>query len=244
MLPAFRLFAVKNPKWIFVNPAEAILTELIFSGFEEIEQLWRTTPERIFEQEILAAFIEDSGGIFRGVMDAATAERQDKATPDHEYIFGIDWAKHSDYTVIAVLDATTNELCHLDRFSQIDYQTQLGRLEGLFIRFEPHNIIAERNSMGEPLIEQLQRQGYPVQPFTTTNASKAEAVDALALAFERREIKIINEPSLIAELQAFESTRLPSGMLRYAAPEGMHDDTVVALMLAWHGVAHGHWFMV
>jgi hypothetical protein len=212
-------------------------------AFEEIEQLWRTTPDRIFEQEILAAFIEDSGGVFRGVMDAATADHQDQSTPEHEYIFGIDWGKHADYTVIAVLDATTNECVHLDRFSQIDYQTQLGRLEGLYIRFEPGTIIAERNSMGEPLIEQLIRQGYPVQPFTTTNASKAEAVDALALAFERREIKIINEPALISELQAFESTRLPSGMLRYAAPEGMHDDTVVALMLAWHGVAHRSWLI-
>ena len=213
-------------------------------AFSEIEQLWRTTPERIFEQEILAAFVEDSGGVFRGVMDAATADSQDHAIEGHEYIFGIDWAKHSDYTAIAVLDATINECVHLDRFSQIDYTTQLGRLEGLFVRFRPNNIIAERNSMGEPLIEQLIRQGYPVQPFTTTNSSKAAAVDALALAFEKREIKIIPEQALISELQAFESQRLPSGLLRYAAPEGMHDDTVIALMLAWHGVASGHWFMV
>jgi phage FluMu gp28-like protein len=209
----------------------------------EIEAAGRNLPDRIFRQEFLAEFIDDAGGVFRGVMDAATADHQDQSTPEHEYIFGIDWGKHADYTVIAVLDATTNECVHLDRFSQIDYQTQLGRLEGLYIRFEPGTIIAERNSMGEPLIEQLIRQGYPVQPFTTTNASKAEAVDALALAFERREIKIINEPALISELQAFESTRLPSGMLRYAAPEGMHDDTVVALMLAWHGVAHRSWLI-
>ena len=30
--------------------------------------------------------------------------------------------------------------------------------------------------------------------------------------------------------------RLPSGMLRYSAPEGMHDDTVMSLALAWHGI--------
>ena len=215
-----------------------------FIPAEEIEAARRSLPERIFRQEYLAEFIDDAGGVFRGVMDAATAEHQDKGLPDHEYIFGIDWAKHSDYTAIAVLDATTSEIVHLDRFSQIDYTTQLGRLEGLFIRFQPRTIIAERNAMGEPLIEQLQRQGYPVQPFTTTNASKAQAVDALALAFERQEIRIVNDPALISELQAFETTRLPSGLLRYEAPEGMHDDTVIAAMLAWHGVAQGHWYMV
>jgi hypothetical protein len=29
---------------------------------------------------------------------------------------------------------------------------------------------------------------------------------------------------------------LPSGLLRYGAPAGQHDDTVMALAMAWHGV--------
>jgi hypothetical protein len=41
---------------------------------------------------------------------------------------------------------------------------------------------------------------------------------------------------LISELQAFESTKLPGGGLRYAAPQGMHDDCVMALALAWDAV--------
>ena len=56
----------------------------------------------------------------------------------------------------------------------------------------------------------------------------------MALAFERGCLRIIPDATLIAELQAYEAERLPSGMLRYGAPAGMHDDTVMALMLAWH----------
>ena len=209
----------------------------------EVDAAEHMLPDRIFRQEYLAEFLEDGGGIFRGVMDAATATEQRKAIAGHEYVMGVDWGKHNDYTVFTILDATTNEVVALDRFSQIDYQTQLGRLEGWFIRFQPGQIIAERNSMGEPLIEQLIRQGYPMQPFTTTNASKAEMVDALALAFERREIQILNDPALVGELQAFEATRLPSGMLRYEAPEGMHDDTVISLALAWQGIAKRAWLI-
>jgi hypothetical protein len=42
------------------------------------------------------------------------------------------------------------------------------------------------------------------------------------------------DPVATAEMQAFETTQLPSGMVRYAAPEGMHDDTVIARCLsAW-----------
>jgi hypothetical protein len=203
----------------------------------EVEAARNGLPERIFRQEYLADFIDDAGGVFRRVMDCAMANPQDVADPAHDYIIGVDWGKHNDYTVLAVIDSTEKALVYLDRFNQIDYSVQVSRLQTLYDRFKPGLVIAERNSMGEPLIEQLQREGMNVQAFTTTNASKAQAIDALALAFERGDLQIIPDPVLIGELQAFEAKRLPSGMLRYSAPEGMHDDCVMALALAWHGVA-------
>jgi phage FluMu gp28-like protein len=203
--------------------------------FAEIEQLQRTLSERVFEQEILAQFVELSGGVFRRVLDAATATPQDSAITGHEYVMGVDWGKSNDFTVLSVIDTATNELCHVDRFNQIDYAVQLSRLQALAQRFNPYSIIVERNSIGEPLVEQLYRMGLPVQPFNTTNATKTQAIDALALAFERGEIRIPNDAVLIAELQAYEMERLPSGLMRYSAPAGIHDDTVMSLALAWQG---------
>ena len=72
-----------------------------------------------------------------------------------------------------------------------------------------------------------------VMGYQFTNATKAVAVEALALAFERGEIAIPDDPVLINELLAFEGNRLPSGMVRYEAPPGAHDDCVMALALAW-----------
>jgi len=46
--------------------------------------------------------------------------------------------------------------------------------------------------------------------------------------------RILNDPVQLAELLAFEQTRLPSGVFRYAASVGGHDDTVIALCLAYH----------
>jgi hypothetical protein len=89
--------------------------------------------------------------------------------------------------------------------------------------------------MGGPVIEQLRRDGLPVTAFTATNASKAAAIEALALAFGRGTIRIPNDPVLLGELQAFAAKSLPSGMTRYAAPEGLHDDCVMSLALAWQG---------
>lgn len=203
----------------------------------EIEALARSMPERLYQQEIEARFLDDAGGVFRGVRQAATATPQSKAVEGHQYAIGVDWGKHNDFTVLTVIDLTTKAIAALDRFNQIDYAVQLGRLKALAGRFGTITLIPESNSIGEPLIELLQRDGYYVMPFTTTNASKAVAIDALALAFEKGEIAILPDETLIAELEAFEAERLPSGMLRYRAPEGMHDDCVMSLALAWSAVA-------
>jgi len=206
--------------------------------FSEIENLYRTLPERTFQQEILAQFVDSSGGVFRRVAEAATAEPLTVGRGNSTYVFGVDWGKSNDFTVITVLDVGTRAMVYMDRFNQIDYTVQMGRLRAITDKFKPTAIVAERNSMGEPLIEQLQRAGLPVMAFQTTNATKATAIDALALAFERGDIAILPDPVLIAELQAYEMDRLPSGMLRYSAPAGMHDDTVMSLALAWSGLSN------
>jgi phage FluMu gp28-like protein len=203
--------------------------------FAEIEQLQRTLSERVFEQEILAQFVELSGGVFRRVLDAATATAQDARIDGHEYVIGVDLGKLNDFTVFTVIDTITNEVVYVDRFNQIDYLVQATRLQALNDRFSPYTIIVEQNNVGVPFIEMLYRLNLPVQPFTTTNATKTQAIDSLALAFERGEIRIPNDAVLIAELQAYEMERLPSGLMRYSAPAGMHDDTVMSLALAWQG---------
>jgi phage FluMu gp28-like protein len=207
-----------------------------YIAHSEIEAARLSLPERIFRQEYLAEFIDDAGGVFRRVLDAATAQRQAGPVSGHRYAMGVDWGKHNDFTVITVMDLDDQATAEIDRFNQIDYQVQLGRLTAHYDRFQPITIVAERNSMGEPLIEQLQRQGLPVTAFNTTNATKTQIVEGLALAFERGDLRILSDQTLINELQAYEMERLPSGLVRYGAPEGMHDDMVMSLALAWTAV--------
>jgi hypothetical protein len=201
----------------------------------EIEAMRREMPEARFKQEILANFIEEFGGVFRRVQETATATPQDEPQPGHSYVFGVDWAQQHDFTVICVIDLATRELVYMDRFNQVDYGIQRGRLAALAERFKPSAIIAETNSIGLPVIEQLLRDGLPVQGFQTTNATKTAAIDALAVAFERGDIRILDDSVLIGELQAYEMTRSKTGLRTFSAPDGMHDDTVMALALAWHG---------
>ena len=105
--------------------------------------------------------------------------------------------------------------------------------------WRPLEIVAEVNAMGDPIIEELERDGLPIRRFTTTQASKAQAVDALALAFAQQSIRILADPVQVAELQAFEAKPMPSGATRYQAPGSGHDDTVAAMWMAWSAVDAG-----
>jgi hypothetical protein len=200
---------------------------------EEIEAARHDMTEAAFNQEFLALFVNWEGAVFRRVLEAATAERKDGPEQGHVYVIGADWGRSNDYTVFTVIDTTARCMVDMDRSNKVDYAVQRGRLQALFQKWKPSKIIAEANSIGQPIIEQLQRDGLPVQPFNTTNASKAEIIEALALAFEQQSIGILNDPVLLGELQAFAAEQLPGGMLRYSAPAGQHDDCVISLGLGW-----------
>lgn len=224
--------AVGNPDWDIFH---ASTWDNPYIPRDELESAKHSLPERVYMQEIMAEYIADAGMVFRKVMDAATAE--DKKPCGHDYVIGVDWGKTEDFTVIVIIDAKEKAMVAMDRFNRIDYDFQVGRLMAWIDRYKPIKVYAESNSMGQPLIDLLRSKGINVEGFTTTQASKANAIEQLSLAFEKEEIKIFNDPVLISELQAYEVKKQPSGIMSYGAPEGMHDDCVMALAIAWAGVS-------
>lgn len=200
----------------------------------EIDDIQRNTPERVFKQEYLAEFLEDGGSVFRNLQACILQEQPEFSG---RCVFGVDWARHHDYTVITAIDSITHKVLEIDRFNQIDWTLQRGRLMAMVERWKPHMIYAESNSIGEPNIEELHKQGLPIQGFETKPSTKPGLINGLALAFEQTDIGIPSDPTLLGELQAFSIERLPSGNFRYTAPSGLHDDMVISLALAWHGVS-------
>ena len=209
----------------------------------EIDAARHELPERIFAQEFLAQFVQLEGaGVFRGVHSVARLEPRGPER-GHQYVMGVDWARSDDFTVVSVIDASLQQQVLVDRFSKIEYELQTERLHKLASVYKPQQILAESNAMGLPIVERLQR-GYrtvlgdqrpalPILPFVTTNATKAAAIIDLSVAIENGTLTLLDDPVQTAELLSFESTVLPSGILRYAAPPGGHDDCVIALALAY-----------
>lgn len=217
--------------WNFSTHSNPYITQ------QALNSLVSDMTDEDYQQEILAKFLEGEGAVFRRVDEVCTADIREPIGADN-YIYGVDWAQSKDFTCIVVLDPRDNTVVYMDRFNGIDWALQRGRLSALITKYPPRTIWAEANSIGSPNIEALQREGLPVRSFMTTAQSKPPLIESLVLAFERGEITALNNPILKGELMAYERKVSPTtGRSQYSAPEGMHDDTVIALALAWHGVS-------
>lgn len=202
---------------------------------DELAEMRATLPERVIAQELDAQFLDDAGGVFHRVMECATATPLDGPLDGRSYIAGVDIANEADFTVISILDARTREQVYIDRFNRVGYIALEERIAAAYGRWNIQTMIIEDNSIGQPVIDHLRGRGLTVMPFHTSNTTKTPLIQALQAAFEHGTIRILPDPVQIGELQAYEGRRLASGM-SYSAPAGMHDDTVMALALAWHGV--------
>ena len=202
------------------------------TGFAE---LTRDMSELAYRQEILAEFLEGMGAVFRHVRDCTVPLVGPYTGP---FVMGVDWGQQQDFTFLTVIDRSTRQVMEIDRFNQVSYILQRDRVKALHERWNCETIVVELNSIGKPNFEQLQVEGLPVWGFETTAASKPPLIQGLALALERMEIGIPSDPVLIGELEAFEQVISPrTYRASYEAPEGLHDDGVISLALAWYATS-------
>lgn len=214
---------------------------------EALAELIEEMPKDDYDQEILAEFLDDAGAVFHNIRESIVLDRNGKRIKDYKpyrdkfpnarFIAGLDLAQKHDFTSLMIIDVERRRLVHTFHINKISFTLLLEKIRKIVEEWGIETVFAEVNSM-ETFIEDMQMAGLPVEGFRTTKYSKPAIIQALQLAFERREIGIIDDPVLIGELASFEGTPGVTGM-KYGAPEGMHDDTVMALAIAWYGAING-----
>lgn len=207
----------------------------------EIEELRRNLPERVFTQEILAEFHDDGGGVFRKVLEAVDQGRDkpEPARPGATYSQGSDLARTVDFSVNATLDPK-GRLVRFERYQQVSWTRQVELIAAASVLYHKAPVTLDTTGLGDPIYEALRKKPMgPIRPFLFTNASKEALIDNLAIRLEAGTIRLMDCPELVSELLAFEYEVLPSRKVRMQAPEGMHDDGVIALALAAWGLGSG-----
>lgn len=204
---------------------------------EEIEVARKELPEAAFRQEYLAEFISSDGSVFRGVDQVLTAPQTTPAEHSRHYLVaGVDWGKSHDFTAISVFCIDCKCEVALDRFNQIGWDFQRGRLMAAVEQWGVSELLVETNSIGDPNLAEL-RKILPREVMTIgknlNSKTKPKYVQDLAIAIEHRRGRWLADRTGRYELVSYTAQVLESGYTRYSAPQGGFDDTVVARMLCW-----------
>lgn len=192
----------------------------------EIDDARLTLPDHVFRQEYLGEFIDGGSGLFTN----ATFKTN---TGGSKFYAGIDLGRADDYTVISVIN-DKGEQVYINRWRHNTWSNIVSELVKTINQFKAQTFV-EVNSIGDAIFEQLQSKVKTVHPFVTTSKSKQDVIEELVVATQEQSITFFDSDYLRKELEVFSYEYNPkSKNVRYAAPNGFHDDSVMATAISYH----------
>lgn len=191
---------------------------------QEIEDARHDLPDHVFKELYLAEAAFDGANPFGlSHIEAITVAG---LMPGPVFCWGIDLAKHIDWTVLVGLNED-GDVCQLHRFQRGWRDT----VRFIIATVGGAEALVDATGVGDPILEELQAEGGPnFDGFKFTPASKQQLMEGLALDIGQHSF-CVPEGVLVDELMEFEYTYVGS-RVRYEAPQGFHDDCVCGLALA------------
>jgi hypothetical protein len=213
-----------EPNWAYhkITADHAIAAGVLTQS--EVDDAERSLPDYVF-RELYHCEPSDDGGNPFGLQHIAACVG-DMGDPESCVGLGVDLARKVDWTVCIGLD-DTGCVCVFDRWQRVpwaDTRSRLGRLLG------HTSALVDATGVGDPVVEEMVRDGMNVEPFVFTPKSKQQLMEGLAVAIQSREVTFPDGPIRV-ELEQFEYQQRGAHWY-YSAPDGMHDDCVMALALA------------
>lgn len=185
-----------------------------------------------FQSEYLGLFVEDASFVFKNIMGCV----QKEAYASQPVYAGIDWGTGSgaDYTAITMMD-DNNNIVKVLYFNNLSPDEQIKTIVDI-INTTPSlkSVRAELNSIGKVYFDTIKnrlRRPRVISGFNTTNDTKREIIESLAVAIQNNNITYPDDKELISQLQHYACEKTPSGKLTYNALPGHHDDIVISMAL-------------
>lgn len=208
---------------------------------EKLEEYRKILPKNVFRTEYLGEFLDGDGTVFSNI------RQNTKFTllrSEDKLFVGIDWAsgKEGDYTVVSAFNQNKEQVL-LKYWNNKNTVTQINLLVDELepIANQIQVITSESNSLGTPLTDLLKDRSQilsnKVKEFTTTNSSKNDLVVKMQVALEQNEVKLLPDEKEIAEFGYYTAEyNQKTRKVTYNAPSGLHDDTVMATLMAFNGI--------
>lgn len=220
---------------------ESIEQILSASKLEEYRQV---LPKNVFLTEYLGEWLDDEGTVFTNIKACV---KKSEIQPSDKLFVGIDWSNQGeqDYTVISVFNQNGNQVM----LKYFNNTTPLRQIQLIVAQLEPYAkqisiICCESNSIGTPYTELLKEKSQvlaqKVVLFNTSNTSKNAGVLNLQTAMENNEVTLLDDEKQKNEFSYFSATYNPKTRnVSYAAPQGLHDDIVMATVFAYDALKNG-----
>ena len=212
----------------------------------KLEEYKKLLPKNVFLTDYLGIFIDDDGTVFT---DFKKCINKNEIKDSDKLYLGIDWAAgvESDDTVIVAFNQYGKQV-YLDYFNKLTPTQQIDRIEKFIVQYKNQIAVVqtELNSLGTPLTDFLKNRAQlktiinKFVGFNTTNQSKNAIVQNLQIAFEQGLIEILEDEKQSRELATYTAEyNAKTRNVSYNAPNGLHDDICIAMMLAYDAYKNG-----
>ena len=212
----------------------------------KLEEYRKLLPKNVFLTDYLGIFIDDDGTVFT---DFKKCINKNEIKDSDKLYLGVDWAAgvESDDTVIVAFNQYGKQV-YLDYFNKLTPTQQIDRIEKFIVQYKNQIAVVqtELNSLGTPLTDFLKNRSElktiinKFVGFNTTNQSKNAIVQNLQIAFEQGLIEILEDEKQSRELATYTAEyNAKTRNVSYNAPNGLHDDICIAMMLAYDAYKNG-----
>jgi hypothetical protein len=197
-----------------------------------------------YPEDPVTCFLTSGNSYFGNLSGVFVAPDNAEYNAEHEYIAGLDFGQSNDFTAMPILDLTAMAQVDLLHTNKLSWAEQRSRIIAKYNQWHCSKVGAEMNSIGGVNVEALMAEGLNIVPFTTTNASKADIMSNLYEALHTEGLKLLDHPVQRHEMSTFVSMQTSAGTWRLAAEGDAHDDTVIALGIAWWTKWRSNWTMI
>ncbi len=197
----------------------------------------RSLPDKVFKQEYEANFLTEGGLVFQSIADVIEEGCLSEPVPDARYVMGLDIARHEDFTAIVVMDRVEKKVVYIERFKELDFTVQKEKILACAKKYNNAKIIIDSTGMGDSVASDLKRHALLEEYPLYSQKAKQRLIDKLVIFIGQRVIRIPEDEALINELRRYEVKMSPkNNTYVYSAPQGEHDDLVIATALAVWGL--------
>jgi len=222
-------FSASNYKTLSIDYRQAI-EEKRFTQ-EYIDEARKTITDFDFEVFYECAFPKEMGTVFRDIRSVANA-RPSKPYTGHLYVMGVDLAKIQDYTAISVYNRATNSQVYHERIKDLEYPFQKRKIAAIAKHYNNALVVLDATGLGDPIADDLIRAGLNIIPFKITSVNKKEMIEKLIIWIEQKKLEILPIEDTLLEFDNFTYELSATGLVRYTARRGFHDDIVISHALA------------